>query len=462
MRERLISIIIIAFLIINIAGFMISFNPYIAENYSESEPFTTDLIAGKNTKVGEIRVWNDDEYLYVKYIITATEDGWSLVETHLAVAKDLNDIPHTKRCNPIPGKFPYKTYHDPPTVGYTYVIPLSDIDASVGDELYIAAHAVVQKTTWDLPEEETMYLSDSGLKGSNMDGTNIYRYSLDDVEEKAHLEYITHIPAPEFDQVDALACTPDGTTIYAIDRYSQHIAKIDVATGNWWDLGVISDLPGGVVLAAFSPSGELYIASQDTNILYILDVNTLTLTPLGRVRYLSGDFKFLGADMVFDANGALYVWTNHRDDVQSLGLYVVDLSTMSATYLGAPTEAFFFMGLAIRGSGTGYLTGSMHAEPKDNPNESYIYTMDPDSPGTKFSKYFTYLNGEKYFMGYGDMTVGELAKPIKEETETAWGAGYEFRTACCQCCCKGRGCCIGKGGNWATYFTYTVQPYEEQ
>ena len=453
MKGKLVSTIIMVFLIVSVMSFVISFDLCIAEN-SQSEPFITDLIAGKNIKVGEIHVWNDDEYLYVKYVITMTEEGWSLVETHLAVAKDLNDIPQTKKCNPIPGKFPYKTYHDPPTVAYTYVIPLSDINASSNDELFIAAHAVVQRIIWELPEEETLYLSDSGLTDRNGDGTNIYRYVLDDVEGKAILEHVTHIPAPEFDQIDALACTPDGTTIYAIDRYSKHIVKIDVATGDWQDLGVMNDLPGGTVLAAFSPDGQLYVASQDTDTLYIVDIDTLTLTPIGKVRYLSGYLKFLGADMVFSASGTLYVWSNFCNVSQSLGLYVVDLSTMSATYLGTPTEKHFFMGLAVRESGTGYLTGSVHA----NKTHSVIFTMDPDSPEAHFREYVTYLgNGTQYLVGYGDMTVGELAhKIIKKVTETAWGAGIEFKSNCC--CCKGK--CKGNGGNWATYFTYTVQQYE--
>jgi len=112
--------------------------------HTEGDPFTTDLIAGGGSPasaidVGDVLVWNDGDTLYVKYVIY--EDGWCLTETHLHVAKSEGEIPQTKKGNPIPGQFDYKSEHDCVT---DYTIQLNWCPNT---ELFIAAHAVVQKTT---------------------------------------------------------------------------------------------------------------------------------------------------------------------------------------------------------------------------------------------------------------------------------------------------------------------------
>ena len=104
--------------------------------HTEEEPFTTPLIAGQTIDVGDVLVWNDGDYLYVKYVVDA--EYWCLTETHLHVATSLEDIPQ-KNGNPPPGKFDYKSEHDC-VADYTYTIPL---DWDPDTELFIAAHAVV-------------------------------------------------------------------------------------------------------------------------------------------------------------------------------------------------------------------------------------------------------------------------------------------------------------------------------
>jgi hypothetical protein len=108
----------------------------IASAHTEYDPYVTDLIAGKDTDVGDVLVWNDADYLYVKY---ATAAGWCLGETHLHVAASLEAIPQTKTGNPIPGHFDFKSSHDC-AAETTYVIPLA---WATDTELYIAAHAEV-------------------------------------------------------------------------------------------------------------------------------------------------------------------------------------------------------------------------------------------------------------------------------------------------------------------------------
>jgi len=139
---------------------MLALVPAAAFAHDADDPFVTELIAGGGnpksaTDVGEVKVWNDGDYLYVKYVVDG--EDWSMTKTHLAVATDPDDIPQ-KKDNPIPGHFEYSG------TGDTYTIPLEEWD--VDTELYIAAHANVQKLIgWEsdlagleaaLPDEVTM------------------------------------------------------------------------------------------------------------------------------------------------------------------------------------------------------------------------------------------------------------------------------------------------------------------
>ena len=102
--------------------------------------FSVVLKAGQHTDAGWVYVWNDDVNLYVQFVALY---GWSLGETHLYVSLD-------KPTKAAPGRFPYKGQE-------FYTILLSDLGAGSGSELYIAAHAVVQKdgqqeTAWGAGE----------------------------------------------------------------------------------------------------------------------------------------------------------------------------------------------------------------------------------------------------------------------------------------------------------------------
>jgi hypothetical protein len=110
--------------------------------YTEQSPFKTDLMAGQNEDVGDVLVWNDGEDLYVKYVIEDT-DTWSISETHLDFST-LDGVPLTKSGNPKVGNFDFGTEHDPAVGEFTYTKSLSELGLTLGDEVDIAAHAVVQ------------------------------------------------------------------------------------------------------------------------------------------------------------------------------------------------------------------------------------------------------------------------------------------------------------------------------
>lgn len=136
---------------------------------TEEFPLVSPLLAGQTIPVGEVRVWNDDMNVYVKYVMTNPD--WCLIETHLAVEKNLADIPQNPG-GPIPGQFEFK---DPVDCApeQLYTVPLSWASAT---QVYIAAHAVVQTIcgyedpdlalfAGMLPAEATMIATDPYLGG---------------------------------------------------------------------------------------------------------------------------------------------------------------------------------------------------------------------------------------------------------------------------------------------------------
>jgi hypothetical protein len=149
--------------------------------HTEDDPFVTTLMAGQHIEVGEVSVWNDSDNLYVEY---TTECCWELIGTHLYVGK--ND---PEELTSSPGQFPYSDNNP-------YVIPLSEIDSysmelnkkgkptgklvadgdpgvEPCDDIYIAAHAVVQKTTVINPTPYYASAVVSYEQGLKKDGTPV-------------------------------------------------------------------------------------------------------------------------------------------------------------------------------------------------------------------------------------------------------------------------------------------------
>lgn len=110
--------------------------PAAAFAHTADNPYVTDLVYGRKlVDIGDVKVWNDASYLYVKYVVTAP--GWYLFNTHVEVKTRVSDIPQAKG-NAVPGRFTFKE-----DVGFatefTQKVPLSKWAG--GTQLYIAAHA---------------------------------------------------------------------------------------------------------------------------------------------------------------------------------------------------------------------------------------------------------------------------------------------------------------------------------
>lgn len=108
--------------------------------------FGPDWYYDQLTNVGKTETWNDGKNLFIRIWV----GEWGLEETHVAVAKEFDDIPQTKKGNPKVGHFPFKHENLNGISSKVYTIPLEDLDLNVDDLVYIAVHAALSngETAW--------------------------------------------------------------------------------------------------------------------------------------------------------------------------------------------------------------------------------------------------------------------------------------------------------------------------
>lgn len=97
----------------------------------------TDL---RNT-IGTVTVRNDAKNVYVTYDVTSKD--WYISQTRLAVTRTLGKVPQDNKKMPLPWSFPNSTDHKPVVTNFTYVVPLTTVNAVAGDDIIVAAMAGV-------------------------------------------------------------------------------------------------------------------------------------------------------------------------------------------------------------------------------------------------------------------------------------------------------------------------------
>lgn len=138
--------------ILLIAAFVLT--PLVCWAHTADDPDISPLIAGQDILVGQVRIWNDDQNLSVKY---QTNRPWYMTETHLYVRRRLPFTPVA------PGSFT-RSYENPNGFSkYTYTISLSALDVEGGDSVYILAQAVVVNT--DTGDSETAWKKGTQIPG---------------------------------------------------------------------------------------------------------------------------------------------------------------------------------------------------------------------------------------------------------------------------------------------------------
>lgn len=104
------------------------------------ESLSVTLYAGQHIDVGTVVVANDDTDLCIQI---ETTGGWVMQETHVAIARTLEEIPQTGSGNPKIGQFGLSAEHDPAVTSFDQCIPLAGYGYLPGETLYLAVHAVV-------------------------------------------------------------------------------------------------------------------------------------------------------------------------------------------------------------------------------------------------------------------------------------------------------------------------------
>jgi len=264
-------------------------------------------------------------------------------------------------------------------------------------------------------ENEVIYLSETQPIGEDFT-TSLFQVNLDPATEIAEL----------FDLPDAgyepgkipldrahIACTPDGKKIYAVDfldkdktNYSKStLGYLEVDSSSWHEIGTVkidsTTALTGMGQAAFSPDGVLYVLSNHTDSLYIVDTGTAEATLIGKLNIV-----VQGADIAFAEDGMLFLYTNASTDSTQKGLYIVTLppNSLDAIFLGPITPIKNQVsGLAIRANGYGDLLGSV------NGGKIYVIDKADGSYGGTLPVFQMKYDNINFPYEYGDMSLGPFA-----------------------------------------------------
>lgn len=231
--------------------------------------------------------------------------------------------------------------------------------------------------------------------------------------------------------VKALAASLDNQRLYLIDHYEGKqfsgtglMGYYDIRKQLYEEVGFVVDKllkPGEpvkqITMAAFSPlDGKLYAGSEATESLYIVDTEAdgagiVKAERLGKV-FLKSTGKrmnLLGADLAFDLDGQLYIWTNAK---RQRGFYKVFLPKVPGGKIIAELvkkpDDHHYTGLAFRFNGRGDAVAStsstirsdiephFHIFPKDKPRKEGVLYDSKIKKGKKWVFYHAVLGDLSY------------------------------------------------------------------
>jgi len=402
---------------------------------TKGDPTSFPLYAGQRDLVGKVLVWDDGEELCVRYELNedALEEGWLIYETHVDAATTLGGIPQ-KNGNPPPGKLRYGDDELPGVaVAGPYCIPFEDIigfnegDDLCGVELVIAAHAVIKHYTVTCDDPVVL------LATENNHPT--------DIEMEARIWSITQ----------------SGTANMVSNIIAQVQPNTDNFNGNAYD-----DVNNRFYFSDYPNLGN--------------GISPLYFNDLQGTQTYAGDLTGAASGGTF-YNGAYYYIAERTDNLRVVtfgmsgevlsdnwladifpGIAKVlafgDIDIQDDVIYGSATElpggvVFFSMNL----DGTEYqviATGTLYGAGGTQiafGSDGVLYGVNARTPFELFS--IDTANGDTMFIAkltnaFSDLASGPVCVP-QYETETAWGAEDE-------------GLQPFPGKNWATYFSYTVQP----
>lgn len=367
-----------------------------------------DLIAGQNTKVGTVVVWNDAYNLYVKYVIT--EPDWCLTETHLHVATALEYIPQTKKGNPIPGQFEYKGKHDCITE-YTYEI---ELDWDPCTELFIAAHAVVK--------DQSCYQTAILYGIERYTGTV---YGVDVLDGSSWMEFDISPPPPPTG-----SAKPNGLAYDAVNERFYYCDYQPTTTLYFWDTTqyVAGSLIGQIACADFYDGKYYYIASKSDD-LYVVGFETdgtiMTGFPFQIADIAGGSHGWTFNGDIAIKDGVIYGW-GKCEICNEFEFFTVNIDGTSFDCKTTVYQSSLQLAFGSDGTLYGHRSGGAGAFYVVDMTNGDVSIVEPKPDSVRW---------------YTDCASGMICEPV---TETAWAASINF-----------------PGKNWATYFIYNVQEPQE-
>jgi len=405
----------------------------VSMGHTRDDPFVTDMVAGGGNEasaidVGDVRIWNDTDYLYVDYVLGDDQPDWCITQIHLKVATSLEGIPQTKKGNPIPGKFDYISDYECTRDPEPIKVPL---EWGPETELFIAAHAVVSTPV----ECEATGIVYGTERGDGTVGSGGVIYSVDVVTKAATFVYSTGLNPGNRN-------SPNGNAFDAVNYrlyYSSNDRENTPSILYFYDFDAqhLAGMLNGFAAGAAFYNQEYYYVENRTDDLRAASFNedgTVLSDDLVLADFTGTEGKGLRfGDIVISTEGILYGsaqvvinGTATGNEFFSINLATGEYQIIKSFSLSEGTKQLAFGSngvLYAHNAGTGeFFTVNLAYDPADPTSElfTFIGIVTGSSTGQ-----------------FTDLASGPLCIP---ETETAWGAGLDF---------------LGK--NWATYFNYTVQ-----
>lgn len=265
--------------------------------------------------------------------------------------------------------------------------------------------------------DELLFLSDN----PDDDESTLYQVELEAECSSGAEATLTELTTAPFGRAH-IAATGSGedcdTVVAAVSRLSGELAVYDVAADSWSDPVQLTldgevyecdppraswDFDTEIVSVAFSPEGELWVASGCTNVLYTVDLDTGALTAEGQPLRSDGSVLNIGNDIAFDSAGQLSVYTGNATGtfpVSERGLYDIDTGTMAESTIGDPDLDRNATGVAHRANGLGDFVLSESR----NSQLHIVSTTD----GSVQCSYDMVLDGASFTHAFGDMATGRL------------------------------------------------------
>lgn len=265
--------------------------------------------------------------------------------------------------------------------------------------------------------DELLFLTDN----PDDDESTLYQVTLEATCSSGAEATLTELSTVPFGR-GHIAATGSGedcdTVVAAVSRLTGELALYDVAADTWTDPVQLTldgevyecdppparwDFDTAIVSVAFSPEGELWVASGCTDTLYTVDLDTGAMTAEGQPLRSDGSVLNIGNDIAFDSAGQLTVYSSNATGifpVTERGLYDIDTSTFAESTIGDPDLDRNATGIAHRRNGLGDFVLSESR----NSRLHVVSTTD----GSVQCSYDMVLDGDSFTHTFGDMATGRL------------------------------------------------------